>query len=140
MKKLLLYPSLMLLLQYGNAQTFTHGTVGINNERVTHCLVSTCSGTYLDNGGAGGNYSNSILGGLYRVFCPNAAGQCMRATFNSFGTEGTAVSSCNFDYLTVGNGATQNSTVMTLAGVTTGTGRICGAPATPFSFTMPIKS
>lgn len=115
---------------------FSHGTVGIQSERVTHCLQAICTGTYTDNGGAAGNYSSNVLGGLYRVFCPNAAGLCMRMTFNSFATEGTANTTCSFDYLTVGNGATQNSPVMTLAGINNSTaGRICGSPVTPFSFT-----
>jgi hypothetical protein len=115
---------------------FLHGTAGIESERVTNCLQAICTGTYLDDGGAAGNYSSSVLGGLYRVFCPNTAGQCMRMTFNSFSTEGTANTTCSFDYLTIGNGATQNSPVMTLAGVNNNTtGRICGAPAVPFSFT-----
>lgn len=115
---------------------FSHGTVGIQGERVTNCLQAICNGTYTDDGGAGGNYATDVTGGLYRVFCPNALGQCMRMTFNSFALEGTANSTCSFDYLTVGNGATQNSPVMTVTGINNNTaGRICGTPATPFSFT-----
>ncbi len=115
---------------------FLHGTAGIQGERVTHCLQNICGGDYYDDGGAAGNYSNSVLGGLYRVFCPNTVGNCMRVTFNSFATEGTANTTCSFDYLTVGNGATQNSPVMLRTGTNNNTaGRICGNPATPFSFT-----
>jgi hypothetical protein len=115
---------------------FAHGTAGIQSERVTHCLQAICTGTYTDDGGAAGNYSSSVLGGLYRVFCPNAAGQCMRMTFNSFSTQGTANSNCGTDYLTVGNGATQNSPVMNITGLNNNqAGRICGTPTVPFSFT-----
>ena len=111
------------------SQTFFHGTAGINGERVTHCLVSTCSGTYLDNGGAAGNYSNNIAGGLYRVFCPSIVGNCVRARFTQFRTEAT------FDFLTIGNGATQNSPVFTNAPATLPFGRIFGTPAVPFTYT-----
>ena len=120
---------LLFFASFLQAQTYTHGTVGIGGERVTHCLESTCSGTYLDNGGAAGNYSNSILGGLYRVFCPTVPGNCVRVTFNSFRTE------ASFDYLTIGNGATQNSPVFTNAPATVPNGRISGAPTVPFTFT-----
>ena len=51
---------------------YSHGTAGINSERVTHCLESTCSGIYTDDGGASGDYSINIAGGLYRVFCHQA--------------------------------------------------------------------
>lgn len=112
-----------------SAQTYLHGTTGIQGERVTNCLVSTCSGTYLDNGGAGGNYSNNILGGLYRVFCPSTPGNCVRVTFNSFRTE------LGYDYLTIGNGATQNSPVFTNAPAVNPSGRISGSPTVPFTYT-----
>lgn len=122
---------------------YTHGTVGINNEFVGHCLVSDCGpSTYTDDGGAGGNYSNGVAM-IYRVFCPNTAGNCMQVTFNSFRLEapffGTA-----YDMLMVQNGPTQNSPVITTApnaayflsgwGPSTGlTGNLNGS--TPFSFT-----
>jgi hypothetical protein len=127
MKKILLF--LILFANILSAQTFLHGTTGIQGERVTNCLVSTCSGTYLDNGGAGANYSNNITGGLYRVFCPNLPGNCVSATFTSFRTE------AGRDFLTVGNGATQNSPVFTNAPATVPFGRISGAPAVPFTYT-----
>ena len=120
------------------AQTYTHPTTGIANEYVGACLVSTCSGTYMDNGGTG-NYSNSI-NSIYRVFCPNTAGNCVSVTFNSFAMEGQVDPpgpnplNCYYDYLTIGNGPTQNSTLFTTAPATS-TGRICGTPATPFSYT-----
>lgn len=107
---------------------YTHPTVGIAGEYVGSCLVTDCGpSNYYDNGGAGGNYANNI-NNIYRVFCPNTAGRCMRVTFNSFDVETT------FDYLTIGNGPTQNSAVFTTAPAN-GAGRIWGTPATPFSYT-----
>jgi hypothetical protein len=120
---------LFVSIGYLQGQTYLHGTTGVRNERVTHCLVSTCGGTYLDNGGSLGNYSNSIAGGVYRVFCPNIVGNCVRARFTQFNTEAT------FDFLTIGNGATQNSPVFTTSPATVPFGRISGNPAIPFSFT-----
>lgn len=114
-------------------QTYLHPTSGIDGTYAGNCMTNTCSGTYYDNGGAGGNYSNNISS-YYRVFCPNAAGMCMTATFTSFDVQ----NDCTKDYLTVGNGATQNSPTMAIPGVTTvvaGANRICGTPPVPFTVT-----
>jgi len=130
------------LISFTSYSQYTHPTVGINNEYVGACLVSTCGpSTYTDDGGAG-NYSNSIgdncgvLGGtcgIYRVFCPNTAGNCMQVTFNSFNTE------LNYDFLNIGNGPTQNSTLFTTTPADA-SGRIWGTPATPFSYTSTSPS
>ncbi len=128
-------------------QTYTHPTTGIASEFVGACQVSTCAGTYTDNGGAAGNYANSV-NAIYRVFCPNAPGQCTRLTFTSFSMEpmidpaGPPVMDCYYDYLTIGNGATQNSPVIDQApsSAASVTGRICGAPAVPFSYTATNSS
>lgn len=117
------------------AQTYTHPTTSIQGEFVGSCLEATCSGTYRDNGN-NSNYSNNI-NQIYRVFCPNAAGQCLRVTFNSFDVEDESCGffSCTvYDYLTVGNGPTQNSPVFT-SGPANASGQIFGTPATPFSYT-----
>jgi len=109
---------------------YTHPTTGINGEYVGSCLVTDCGPfTYTDNGGAGSNYSNSI-NAIYRVFCPNTAGNCMRVTFNSFNAE------TNWDYLTVGNGPTQNSTLFTTPPATAA-GRLTGNLnlSAPFTYT-----
>jgi hypothetical protein len=90
---------------------YVHPTVGGAGEFVGSCLVNDCGPfIYTDNGGIAGNYSTLIgstgaphYGGIYRVFCPDVAGNCMQATFNSF------VSEAGFDYLQVKNGPTQNS-------------------------------
>jgi hypothetical protein len=116
---------------------FLHPTTGINSEYVGACETATCGGTYFDNGGVGGNYSTFIgypsPGGVYRTFCPDAATKCVRMTFTAFDVEFGAAS-CPFDYLTVGNGPTQNSTLIN-ALPANGAGKICGTPAVPFSYT-----
>lgn len=109
---------------------FLHPTAGINSEFVGACETATCGGTYQDAGGAA-NYPNST-NLIYRTFCPNTAGNCIRLTFNTFNVETSGT--CAFDYLTIGNGPTQNSPLFTTAPAL-GTGRICGTPAVPFSFT-----
>lgn len=100
------------------AQVYTHPTTGMQNQNVGACMVSTCSGTYYDNGGSGGstttsnvagNYANDI-NGVYRTFCPNTAGTCVRAAFTSFSVEGGA--GCPYDYFTIGDGADQNSPLL----------------------------
>lgn len=122
------------------AQSYTHPTVGLDGTYVGSCMVNTSSGTYYDNGGAVSNYSNNIgtafLGsknGIYRVFCPSIALNCVSVTFNSFSVETDPT--CNKDFLTIGNGSTQNSTLISIPGVTLGSGRICGTPAVPFTAT-----
>lgn len=108
--------------------TYTHPTTGIANEFVGSCLVANCGPfTYADNGNVSANYANNI-NSIYRTFCPSVAGNCMSVTFNSFSTEAT------WDYLTVGNGPTQNSPLFTTAPAN-GFGEISGAPAVPFSYT-----
>ncbi len=104
--------------------------MAIANENVGNCLVTDCGpANFYDNGGPSANYAvGSIVGGTYRVFCPSIAGNCMTVTFNSFDTETTN------DYLTIGNGPTQNSAFFTTPPANIA-GRIFGTPATPFSYT-----
>lgn len=98
-----------------SAQTYTHPTVGINSTYAGACMVNTCSGTYYDNGGAGGNYAANI-NAIYRTFCPSTPGMCVRATFTSFSMNDTyflcfGPSSC-CDYLSILNGPAQNSAAL----------------------------
>lgn len=133
------YKFLILLLSFislkASAQNYTHPTVGIQSEYVGACLVANCGPfNYYDNGGAGNNYSSGI-NQIYRVFCPNQAGMCMRVTFNSFNVE------AGYDFLQVKNGPTQNSPQFTgfpnsgtnYAGITGLDGNLNGF--CPFSFT-----
>lgn len=95
---------------------YTHPTTGINNEKVGACLVNDCGpATYTDNGGFTNNFSNNIqtTGGyspqnaIYRVFCPDEAGSCLRVTFNEFNTPEV------WDLMWVRNGPTEYSPVFT---------------------------
>ena len=95
-----------------SAQTYLHPTVGQQNTYTGACMVTTCSGTYYDNGGAGGNYAANI-NNIFRTFCPNQAGMCVRATFTQFAMNDTyflcfGPNSC-CDYLSILNGPVQNS-------------------------------
>lgn len=103
---------LCVLGMVSSAQTYTHPTTGVQSTYNGACLVSTCSGTSYDNGGAGGNYAANV-NNIYRTFCPNTAGRCLRATFTSFSMNDTyflcfGPNSC-CDYLQVLNGPAQNS-------------------------------
>ena len=94
------------------AQTYFHATVGMQSTYTGNCMVTTCSGTYYDNGGAAGNYGANV-NNIFRTFCPNAAGMCVRATFTQFAMNDTWIlcggpNSC-CDYLSILNGPVQNS-------------------------------
>ncbi|MBK7384730.1 MAG: hypothetical protein IPI81_15575 [Flavobacteriales bacterium] len=94
------------------AQTYFHSTVGMQSTYTGNCMVTTCSGTYYDNGGAAGNYGANV-NNIFRTFCPNAAGMCVRATFTQFAMNDTyflcfGPNSC-CDYLSILNGPVQNS-------------------------------
>jgi hypothetical protein len=82
---------------------YTQPTSGVNNENIGTCMLNTCSGQFYDDGGASGNYANNITTGVYRTFCPNAAGMCVKATVNY-------IDMLSGDYLYINNGPTQNST------------------------------
>ena len=112
MKRFLLLPALLFLFGGAFAQTYTHPTLGVQSTYLGSCLVSTCSGTYFDNGGSAGAYAPNV-NSIYRTFCPNTAGMCMRATFTSFAMNDTyflcnGPNSC-CDYLQILNGPAQNS-------------------------------
>src|SRR5687768_7350409 len=87
MKKFYQLLFILFLSSHLFGQVYTHPTLGLNGTYSGTCMVNTCTGTYYDNGGAGGNYSLNI-NQVYRVFCPNTAGNCMRITFTSFAMEG----------------------------------------------------
>ncbi|MBI2967776.1 MAG: T9SS type A sorting domain-containing protein [Bacteroidetes bacterium] len=88
---------------------YNHSPTGMQNTYVGACMVSTCCANYYDDGGSGGNYSNSV-NQIYRTYCPGQPGNCIRATFNTMSIEPNG-SGC-YDWLSVLNGPTQNSTIM----------------------------
>lgn len=89
---------------------YTQPLTGQSSTYVGTCMVNTCSGQFYDDGGLLGNYSNNI-NLVYRVFCPNVAGNCMRATVNYADMEQ------GFDYLQIRNGGTQNSPLLIQMGM-----------------------
>lgn len=104
----------LLLTTASRAQTYTQPTVGVQNTYTGACMVTTCSGTFYDNGGAAGNYAANV-NNIFRTFCPNAPGMCMRATFTSFSMNDQdffcfgGVGGFCCDYLQILNGPVQNS-------------------------------
>lgn len=98
-----------------HAQTYVHPTAGVQNTSSGACVEATGSGTYYDNGGAGGNYAANIPI-VYRTFCPSAAGTCLQATFTSFSMNDTyflcfGPNNC-CDYLTIRNGPSDAGTAL----------------------------
>lgn len=107
MKKVTLSFAVILAFLVADAQNYYHPTAGLQNTYVGACMVSTCSGNYYDNGGPGGDYSN-FINNVYRTFCPNTAGMCMRVTFSQFNVEPANGPNC-YDFLQIKAGPTQNS-------------------------------
>lgn len=111
MKNKILLP-LFLVISVGilNAQTYFHPTTGLQNTNAGACMVTTCSGTYYDDGGAGGNYSANSWG-VYRTFCPSTPNTCIRATFSYLDNNDFSGFWCGgcCDFFAVINGATQNN-------------------------------
>ncbi|MDQ3193107.1 MAG: hypothetical protein M3Q58_16095 [Bacteroidota bacterium] len=67
-----------------------NGSVLAQNYSMPGGTINTCSGTFYDTGGNGGNYNNSA--NVTTTFCSNAS-NCIRIAFSSFNIEN------NFDYL-----------------------------------------
>ncbi len=132
MKKYFLFLSLIINFNL-ISQTYTAPTTGILGSFAGGCDIGTNTGTYVDNGGVAGNYSLNI-NNIYQTICPTTAGQSLRLTFTSFDMEN------GWDYIVIGNGPAQNSTVFTTAPAAAGTGVITGTPTVPFSYTATNSS
>ncbi|MFI5219840.1 MAG: CUB domain-containing protein, partial [Bacteroidia bacterium] len=85
-------------------------TLHAQNYNMGNSSVSTCAGTFYDNGG-GGAYGNNQ--NLTMTFCSNVSGNCIRISFNTFNIEN------GYDYLTIYDGA---NTAAPILGSFTGTG------------------
>lgn len=97
------YPHILVALLFvllgtvSQAQTITHSNTNYNSSVQGACIPNTCSGTYVDNGGAGANYTNDI--GNFITICPNSPNSAIQITFSSFNLEN------GWDWLDVYNGA-----------------------------------
>lgn len=110
--------AVLLLWGLSWAQIYLHPTTGQQGTYSGGCQVHTCSGTYYDNGGAGGNYANNI-NWIYWTFCPNNSTQCLRMQFTSFDVESGCFwpgrcsnNPCCYDILRVQNGPAQNGPIL----------------------------
>ena len=81
-------------IQIASAQTYT----------MSAGTIKTCSGTILDQGGAG-DYSNST--DVTQTIC-STTGQCVQLSFTSFGTE------AGLDFLRIYNGNSISSSLINL--------------------------
>ena len=99
MKKIWVLVLTIFVLKIATGQTYTM-LQGSNGTKVT------CSGTFVDGGGASGNYSSDQTSTI--TFCPSTPGQLIKVTFTSFNTQ-NATTGC-WDYLDVWYGSTTTGT------------------------------
>lgn len=66
----------------GATEDYKQPIVGLGGSYIGGSMVATCSGTFTDNGGISGNYSNNVSQ-VYKTFCPAAVNNCLRANFYS---------------------------------------------------------
>jgi len=78
---LILFFGCLSTLAFSQTYTMSNSTVGVAS------YATTCSGTFVDDGGAVGNYSNGVDASY--TFYPSTAGQYTRLTFTSFSTQTT---------------------------------------------------
>lgn len=91
---------ILLRRQTGTAGTM-NGTICVTANRTT---TTSCSSTFTDSGGSGGNY---MIGEYYtRTFCPSSAGQYVSINFSAFSLES------GFDFMWIFNGASASSEII----------------------------
>ncbi|MBX7096059.1 MAG: T9SS type A sorting domain-containing protein [Flavobacteriales bacterium] len=83
---------------------------------VTNPAITTCSATFYDSGGSGGNYSNNEL--TRTIYCPSTPGQAIQVSFVSFNLEP------EYDFLYVYDGPSTSSTLLGTYHSTTNPGTI----------------
>lgn len=136
MKKIFNYFALIFIFVSTSkieAQTYTAPATGMMaGIYAGGCPIGTNTGTYVDDGGTGGNYSLNI-NSVYQTICPTVAGESIRLTFTEFNMEN------GFDYITIGNGPAQNSSPFVTAPADA-FGWITGTPAVPFTYTATNSS
>lgn len=113
MRQLLLITLLLCGYTVANAQVYNM-PAGTNT-------VTTCSGTFYDSGGSGGNYTNSETR-TYTI-CPGTAGAKIIVAFTSFSTEN------NWDYLYVYDGTTTGAPSLGVYTGTVGPGTVQATPS-----------
>ncbi|MBI1836876.1 MAG: gliding motility-associated C-terminal domain-containing protein [Flavobacteriia bacterium] len=132
MKKNILIAFFIITSNFIIAQTYYAPTAGILGSFAGGCPIGTNTGTYVDDGGVGGNYSTNI-NGVYQTICPTNTGESISITFSSFNMEN------GWDYIVIGNGPAQNSTAFTTAPADA-MGWITGTPSVPFTYTATNSS
>ncbi|MFT4903024.1 MAG: hypothetical protein ACI84S_000729, partial [Thalassomonas sp.] len=108
MKKNIKYLLVLSVLFFSAVSVFSQ-TYTLNNA-LNNTTQTTCSGTFYDSGGAGGNYGNNQNRTV--TFCSSNAGQAIYLNFFQFNIEN------NWDYLYIYDGP---NTASPLLGTYTGT-------------------
>ncbi|MCC6181689.1 MAG: PKD domain-containing protein [Bacteroidia bacterium] len=105
----------LLLIGFALSTVGYSQTYNMNNTNVT-----TCSGTFYDSGGNGGNYSASET--YTKTFCPTP-GQKLQFIFTAFQTE-----SITFDWLAIYDGPNTSAPSLGVYAGTTGPGTVQASP------------
>jgi gliding motility-associated-like protein len=93
------------------------------NYNMSNTNYTTCSGTFYDSGGSGGDYASSES--FTMTFTPSTAGSMLQFVFTAFSTE-----SLTFDYLKIYNGPSTASPLIGTYGGTTSPGTVVASNAT----------
>ncbi|MCS6991495.1 MAG: CUB domain-containing protein [Chitinophagales bacterium] len=97
----------------GPVANYLHPTVGLANSYIGGTMISTCSGTFADNGGLAGSYANNV-NSIYQTYCPSQINHCLRVQFHHVDIK-------SGDKLEVRNGAAMQSPLFANGNITNGT-------------------